>query len=516
MQRPDNADSLAAAIDRFPSARVLVVGDLILDRFISGTVQRISPEAPVPVVRKLDERAMLGGAGNVATNLIGYGAEARLVGLAGDDANADRLEQLCAEAGRLKARIIRDKTRRTTVKTRIVAQSQQMMRLDEETPDAAGLEMEQALISQAIAAMDGVSVVVLSDYAKGVLGRTVCAAIIGAARKAEITVLVDPKSRDLSTYAGADLISPNLRELETITGLSASGDKAAETACAALLEERDLGAVLLTRGEAGMTLARRNASPIHFRAEARSVYDVSGAGDTVIATLAAGLAAGLELPDAVALGNTAAGIAVGKAGTSTVSPYELRHQLGIDAPHRPLALEEARAIVQGSRDSGRIIGFTNGCFDLLHEGHLYALEQAKKACDVLVVGVNADASVRRLKGAGRPIQNEMSRARVLACLDQTDIVIIFGEDTPLELIKAIQPDILFKGEDYSGQEVVGADIVKVRGGRVELIPLIKGVSTTATVNRMQDNGRSAGEKTVQPTAQAGPMDAQAAAGARKR
>jgi D-beta-D-heptose 7-phosphate kinase/D-beta-D-heptose 1-phosphate adenosyltransferase len=312
-----------------------------------------------------------------------------------------------------------------------------------------------------------------------------------------------------------------LRELETITGLSASGDQAAEAACAALLEGGDLGAILLTRGEAGMTLARRHASPIHFRAEARSVYDVSGAGDTVIATLAAGLASGLALPDAVSLGNTAAGIAVSKAGTSTVSPFELRHQLGIDAPHRPLDLEEAKAIVQGSRDSGRVIGFTNGCFDLLHEGHLHSLEQAKKACDVLVVGVNADASVRRLKGEGRPIQNEMSRARVLACLDHTDIVILFGEDTPLELITAIQPDILFKGEDYSGQDVVGADVVKARGGRVELIPLIKGVSTTATVNRMmdgrmKDEGISGNQHAEQSTTQADPMDAPITAEAQKR
>ena len=485
MQRPENADILAAAIDRFGAARVLVVGDLILDRFIYGSVQRVSPEAPVPVVRKQDERAMLGGAGNVATNLISFGAEVRLVGLAGDDANADRLEALCRETGRLSAEIIRDDGRKTTVKTRIVAQSQQMMRLDEETPQAASEEVRQAVIGAACAAMPDVDVVLLSDYAKGVLGAGISAAIIAAAKQSGKAVLVDPKNRDLDVYAGADLISPNLRELETVTGLSAGDDASAETACRTLLASHDLGAVLLTRGEAGMTLAPRGGEPMHFRAEARSVYDVSGAGDTVIATLAAGLAAGLDLKDAVALGNTAAGIAVGKAGTSTVSPYELRHQLGIDAPHRPLALDEAKAIVEGSRDSGKVIGFTNGCFDLLHEGHLYSLEQAKKACDVLVVGVNADASVRRLKGEGRPIQSEMTRARVLACLDHTDIVIVFGEDTPRDLIAAIRPDVLFKGEDYENQEVVGADIVTARGGRVQLIPLVEGVSTSLTIERMQ-------------------------------
>ncbi|MEM8878211.1 MAG: D-glycero-beta-D-manno-heptose-7-phosphate kinase [Pseudomonadota bacterium] len=504
MERPENADILAAAIDRFGAARVLVVGDLILDRFIYGSVQRVSPEAPVPVVRKEDERAMLGGAGNVATNLISYGADVHLVGLAGNDANADRLEVLCAETGRLTARIIRDNTRKTTVKTRIVAQSQQMMRLDEETPQDASTEMREAMVAAAKDAIPHVHVVLLSDYAKGVLGAGVSAAIIAAAKQAGKAVLVDPNNRDLNVYAGADLISPNLRELETVTGLSAGDDGAAEKACRTLLDSHDLGAILLTRGEAGMTLAPRDGAPMHFRAEARSVYDVSGAGDTVIATLAAGLAAGLELKDAVALGNTAAGIAVGKAGTSTVSPYELRHQLGIDAPHRPLALEEAKAIVEGSRDSGKVIGFTNGCFDLLHEGHLYSLEQAKRACDVLVVGVNADTSVHRLKGSGRPIQNEMTRARVLACLDHTDIVIVFAEETPHDLIAAIQPDILFKGEDYENQEVVGADVVTARGGRVQLIPMIAGVSTSRTVEKMQ----------VEPTKP--PVVLAEAAGARKR
>src|SRR5919202_1011768 len=411
-------DAAAAAIERFPAARILVVGDVMLDRYVYGTVDRISPEAPVPVVRRTDAQETLGGAGNVAENLLALGAAVALVGLTGADDTA------C-------------------------------------------------------------DVVVLSDYAKGVLTPAVCAAIIARARAMNRFVVVDPKTRDLGLYAGADLVCPNLREIHEVTQIHADDDESAARACAAVLERFELGAVALTRSEAGMTIAERGGAPAHIRARRRAVGDVSGAGDTAISAIAAGVAAGLPLEAAVALGNAAAGIAVSKPGTSTVSADELRHELAAPEPHRPASLAAARTIVQAWREAGKIVGFTNGCFDLLHLGHLQALEFAKSECDALVVGVNSDRSVRALKGPERPVQDEATRARVMASLSFCDLAVVFDEDTPFGLIDALQPDIVFKGADYAADDVVGADIVRARGGRVVLTPLVPGFSTTKTVERIR-------------------------------
>lgn len=458
----------------------------MLDRFVHGGVARISPEAPVPVVAEAHVDEMPGGAANVAMNLLAYGAGATLVGVCGEGPDGDTLIERCGRESGLDTRLAREAGRRTTVKTRIVVQSQQMIRIDSETPDPIGAETARDVLANAAEAIADCGALILSDYAKGVLTPQVCSGLVAIAREAGVPVLVDPKRSDLDAYGAVSLISPNAKELAEITGMKVHSDEEAARACARVLDTFDtVGAVLATRGEAGMTLLERGGEAFHVPALARSVYDVSGAGDTVIATVAAGLSAGLTLVDAVRLGNAAAGIAVGKAGTSTVNREELRHGLGIDPPHRPVGRAQAAAICAGQRQAGRTIGFTNGCFDLVHAGHLHSLEYARSRCDFLVVGVNSDASVRRLKGADRPVQDEASRARLLASLRFCDLVVIFGEDTPAELIGAIEPDVLFKGADYEGKDVVGSDIVQARGGRVELIPLLEGHSTTRLVGKLK-------------------------------
>ena len=489
MARTVCIEAAAAAIERFAETRVLVIGDVMLDRYVHGTVERISPEAPVPVVRRTQTREALGGAGNVAENLLALGAEVALVGLVGRDEAGRAIAELCRRHARLSCRLISDPDRVTTLKTRVIGQSKQMIRIDDETAEPASAALERRIVEAAAEELKTSQVVILSDYAKGVLTREVCARIIRLAREAGRFVIVDPKTRDLGLYAGASLVCPNLRELHEVTQILAKDDETAGQACQAALDRFDIGAVVLTRSEAGMTLLERGATPEHMPARRRAVGDVSGAGDTAISAIAASLAAGLPLADAVALGNAAAGIAVSKPGTSTVSADELRHELGMFAPNRPVSLAGARSIVQAWREAGKRIGFTNGCFDLLHLGHLQAFETAKSYCDMLVVGVNSDRSVRTLKGPDRPYQDQETRARVIACLSYCDLVVVFDEDTPRRVIETLEPDIVFKGADYGEDDVVGADIVKARGGRVLLTPLVPGLSTTATIARIRSGDR---------------------------
>ncbi|MEZ5878574.1 MAG: D-glycero-beta-D-manno-heptose-7-phosphate kinase [Tepidamorphaceae bacterium] len=465
IQRAANPQDLVTAIERLDRVHVCVVGDVMLDRFVQGGVARISPEAPVPVVAEAHVDEMPGGAANVAMNLLAYGAKATLIGVCGAGPDGDALIARCKEEAGLNAILLREDDRRTTVKTRIVVKSQQMIRLDSETVGDITDATCAAILSKAREIIPACGALILSDYAKGVLTPALCAGLIAIADAADVPVLVDPKRRDLGIYAGATLVSPNARELAQVTGITVRDDAEAAYACEALLSQfPGIGAVLATRGEAGMTLLERDGEALHVPTVARSVFDVSGAGDTVIATVAAGLAAGLPLGDAVRLGNAAAGIAVGKAGTSTVSRDELRHGIGIDPPHRPVSREQAGAIAAGWRQSGKSVGFTNGCFDLLHAGHLHSLEYARSQCDFLVVGINSDASVRRLKGEGRPVQDEASRARLLASLRFCDLVVIFDEDTPYDLIAAIKPDVLFKGATIPANRWSAATSSKPRAG----------------------------------------------------
>ncbi|MEQ8398843.1 D-glycero-beta-D-manno-heptose-7-phosphate kinase [Thalassobaculum sp.] len=484
---PDS--QLAELVGRLADVRVLAVGDVMLDRFVYGAVERISPEAPVPVLRIEREQAMLGGVGNVVRNLRAQAASVCLVALLGRDEAAREIKGLLRDDVDIESHLLEEDDRPTTIKTRYIAGGQQMLRADRERAHAVATVLEEEIIARAEADLGQAQALVLSDYGKGVLTERVVRRMIAAARPSAIPVIVDPKGNDYGRYGGATLVTPNRRELTEATGLPTGSDSEVVAAAAALIERTGIEAVLVTRSQDGMTLLRSEAlaSPLHLPATAREVYDVSGAGDTVVATVAAALAAGIDLESACRLANAAAGIVVGKIGTATASSAELaavfRARELETGEAKTVTLEDALTHVSAWRGKGLTVGFTNGCFDLLHPGHISLLRQSKAQCDRLIVGINSDASVRRLKGEGRPIQNDASRALVLGSLASVDLVVIFGEDTPIDVIEALRPDLLVKGADYANKEVVGADVVRAHGGRVMLAVLEDGHSTTATIAR---------------------------------
>jgi D-beta-D-heptose 7-phosphate kinase/D-beta-D-heptose 1-phosphate adenosyltransferase len=481
-------DEPAEALAAFPRARILVVGDVMLDRFVYGTVERISPEAPVPVVRVERESVMLGGAGNVARNVAGLGARATLLSLVGDDSAGHEVQALIASETALDADLVVEPGRPTTVKTRYVSGSHQLLRADRETARAVGELGLARLIAAFEAALDDHDVVVLSDYAKGVLSDEALPALIARADARGLPVIADPKHTDFTRYRGVSLIKPNRKELIAATRVPALDDGEIEVAARIVQADAGIPHVLVTRGERGMTLVGPDGALDHLPTRAREVFDVSGAGDTVLATLATAIAAGASPRAAAQLANLAAGIVVGKVGTAPIRLAELAAALagggvGTSAP-KVVSADEAADIVAGWRALGLKVGFTNGCFDLIHPGHVSLLGQARAACDRLVVGVNTDESVRRLKGPTRPVQDETARATVLAALAPVDLVVPFAEHTPIELIRALRPDVLVKGADYTVETVVGADLVQSYGGRVLLAELSAGHSTTATIGRM--------------------------------
>ncbi|KUM44905.1 bifunctional D-glycero-beta-D-manno-heptose-7-phosphate kinase/D-glycero-beta-D-manno-heptose 1-phosphate adenylyltransferase HldE [Pseudomonas sp. EpS/L25] len=467
---------------RFDLAPVLVVGDVMLDRYWHGTTSRISPEAPVPVVRVDQHEDRPGGAANVALNIAALGAPAYLVGVTGQDEAADALTD-SLRAAHVQVRFQRIAAQPTIVKLRIMSRHQQLIRVDFEEPFDTD---PQALASDTAAMLAGVKVLVLSDYGKGALKNH--QALIQLAKARKIPVLADPKGKDFSIYRGASLITPNLSEFEAIVGVCA--DEADLVAKGnELMARLDLGALLVTRGEHGMTLLRPGQPALHLPARAREVFDVTGAGDTVISTLAAALAAGEELPQAVALANLAAGIVVGKLGTAAISAPELRRavQRSEGSERGVLTLEQLQLAIEDARAHGEKIVFTNGCFDILHAGHVTYLEQARAQGDRLIVAVNDDASVTRLKGPGRPINSVDRRMAVLAGLGAVDWVIPFSENTPERLLEQVRPDVLVKGGDYkSVEEVVGAQIVQAYGGEVRILGLVENSSTTAIVERIRN------------------------------
>lgn len=477
--------ALAALLSRLGEARVTVVGDVMLDRYIYGAVDRVSPEAPIPVLRVEREQAMLGGAGNVVRNLAALGVRTRCIAVIGQDAAGTEIGRLIAALEGVEAGLVVEQDRRTTIKTRFIAGSQQLLRADREAAPAVSPLSEAQLVARA-GAIDGV--LVLSDYGKGVLGDAMMNAAISAARAARHPVVVDPKGTDYSCYRGATVVTPNRKELAAASFLPVGNDAEIIAAARKLIRQCGIEHVLVTRSEQGMSLVAADGEPVHLPAEAREVFDVSGAGDTVVAVLAAALSVGASLEDAARLANVAAGIVVGKVGTAVAYPDEIRHQLHaqdvMDVEAKVLSRSAAVDRIQGWRRKGQRIGFTNGCFDLLHPGHISLLQQSRAACDRLVVGLNSDASVKRLKGADRPIQGEAARALVLGSLQSVDLVVIFDEDTPEDLIRAILPDVLVKGADYTVATVVGADIVQAHGGKVLLAELLPGHSTSATIKRM--------------------------------
>lgn len=465
----------------FEKAHVLVLGDLMLDRYWHGATSRISPEAPVPVVqvKQIEERP--GGAANVALNATSLGAQATLLGLTGQDEAADSLQSQLQTAG-VRCAFARVDGLPTIVKLRILSRHQQLIRLDFE--ESFGTRGQEDLLRQFQQQLAHAGIVVLSDYAKGALQQV--PAFIAAARTAKVPVLIDPKGKDFSIYRGATLITPNLNEFETIVGACADEASLIERG-RNLLRELQLDAMLITRGEHGMTLLREQLPEFHLPAQAREVYDVTGAGDTVIATLAAALAAGNDMESAVALANLGAGIVVGKLGTATVSAPELRRALNQqhDSGRGVMSEEQLLIAIADARAHGEKIVFTNGCFDILHAGHVAYLEQAKKLGARLIVGVNTDASVRQLKGPSRPINSTERRMIVLAALESVDWVVAFDEETPQRLINVVKPDVLVKGGDYKIEQIVGAKEVLANGGQVEVLQFVDGVSTTNIINAIQ-------------------------------
>lgn len=468
-------------IPRFDSARVLVVGDVMLDRYWHGATSRISPEAPVAVVKVQNTKDSPGGAANVALNLAALGTAASVVGLLGDDETGRKLETSLNAAGVLcDFHRVADKP--TITKLRVISRHQQLIRLDFEEPfaaeDAANLE------AKVEALLDNVSVLVLSDYKKGALSQV--QRLIQLARKAQVPVMVDPKGDDFTIYRGATLLKPNLHEFEAIVGHCASEQQLVEKG-QKLLDELELESLLITRGEHGMTLLRKGEVEQHFPARARDVFDVTGAGDTVIAVVAAAMAAGSPLPEAVALANVAAGLAVAKLGTAAISAPELRREIQLDGgiDRGVMTRQQLLLAVADAKAHGERIVFTNGCFDIIHAGHVGYLKQAKEQGDRLIVAINGDASVTRLKGQGRPINPIDRRMAVVAGLESVDWVVSFDEDTPESLLRELQPHVLVKGGDYGVDQVVGAEIVRAYGGEVRVLGLEENCSTSAIVSKIQ-------------------------------
>ena len=470
----------------FSQLRVLVVGDLMLDRYILGEVERISPEAPVPVLRHAQRYERPGGAANVAMNLAGLGCQTFLAGFWGSDGEQAELAKLLEQAGIDTLGVVTSSLP-TISKTRIMARTQQLLRLDIESRELPPIEELQRLEVRAVELVKKVHAVVLSDYAKGALSRELCEAVIRAARTAGVPVLVDPKTKDFSKYSGATTICPNLSELALATGVPAHQTEALLVAAREQMTEHDLQFLTVTMSEKGIRVLSPKGD-FYSPARAREVYDVSGAGDTVIAMLAAGMAGKLDVNTTVELANLAAGIVVGKVGTVPIAAHELVALLTVSqaatAEEKVLDLARAERRVAEWRASGETIVFTNGCFDLLHVGHITLLEKCRQFGSKLVLGLNTDASVSGLKGPTRPIVGERERARVMAALGSVDAVVLFGEETPLALIRALKPDVLVKGGDYSIETVVGHQEVLSAGGRVEIVPTVAGYSTTNIVGRM--------------------------------
>ncbi|MBW5438808.1 D-glycero-beta-D-manno-heptose-7-phosphate kinase [Bradyrhizobium canariense] len=481
-------------VDKFSSVKVLCVGDVMLDRFIGGDIKRISPEGPVPVISIRKAEKIPGGAANVARNISSLNGSCTLVGLIGDDEAGRTLVTEMKRDERISVQFVISAERPTTEKIRYVSQGQHVIRADIESSEDVTQDLELELINLISELLPGHSVVVLSDYAKGVLTDNVIRRTIQFAQEAKIPVLVDPKSQHLERYSGATVITPNSKELLAATGIDAGIDTdSAARACHAVLRNTTIENILVTRAEKGMTLLSRKKEPVHIAASAREVADVVGAGDTAIATLSMAVGAGADLEEAAALANCAAGVAVGKHGTATVTRSELLEALASvqkfsddETSKRLLPLDEVKSRIGLWQKDGLRIGFTNGCFDILHIGHLKLLNFARSNCDRLVVAVNSDNSVKRLKGPSRPINDENDRALLLASLKMVDAVVVFDKDTPLEIIESICPDVLVKGADYQIDQIVGASFVLAHGGTVLRSKFVPGRSTTNVIAQISN------------------------------
>ena len=472
----------------FSDVKVLCLGDIMLDRFVYGKVTRVSPEAPIPIVQVTETRLMLGGVGNVARNLDSLGARTVLIGLVGNDSEAGTIRRLIGDSRNIEDRVVVSASYQTICKERVIGAHQQVVRIDYETVRPLTVQEEDETVAHVQEAVGACDCIVLSDYAKGMLTRSLVARVMAIGRAAGIPILVDPKQADLTYYAGATLIKPNLKELAEAVKMPVESDDEVAAAAQAALEMTQASHVLVTRSEKGIMLMSETGGRYMDKSRALEVFDVSGAGDTVIATVAASMGSGMPIDEAVHMANVAAGLVVAKLGTATLTPEELTEGLDKavnDSGSSQIApLTRAAELVRRWRAQGLKVGFTNGCFDIIHSGHVSSLKGARKLCNRLVVALNSDSSVTRLKGPKRPVNGLEDRAAVLAALDCVDLVVAFEEDTPLEVIKALRPNILFKGADYKADQVVGAREVIADGGELVLLDLVPGRSTTAVIEKV--------------------------------
>lgn len=483
-----------SVLDRFSELNVVCIGDLMLDRFVYGDASRISPEAPIPVVRQSRVLETLGGVGNAARNLRELGANVTMIAVAGVDMAASDVRERMSEAGMSDAHIFADPNRRTSEKIRIIARQQQMLRLDAEDTDAISAELETRVCAGVTEALANAHAVILSDYGKGVLTGAVISHIIQTAKSLNIPVLVDPKGSDYTIYKGATLVTPNMAELSLATGYKPKeGDMGFVEAARALAQKCALDAVVVTRSKDGMSVIETGEDAVtHLPAQAREVYDVSGAGDTVIAVLALGLAAGLSLPEAAVLANAAGGVVVAKLGTATLNRHELATALALGADKgkhgKIMGWGEAEALVHDWKARGLTVVTTNGAYDIIHEGHVTLLEQAKALGDRLVVLLNSDDSIKRYKSPTRPLNPQSARCKVMAAIGVVDAVVVFGhdadeDDKPLKILELLKPDIHVKGGDYEVEKLPETAVVRRNGGEVAIIPFVDGFSTTSILEK---------------------------------
>lgn len=467
--------------------RILCLGDSMLDTFLYGVVERLSPEAPVPVFQETSQETMLGGASNVAANLNAYGVGVDFVSVVGSDDEAVTQSDLFKDLTHVSTRLLMEEGRLTTLKKRYIAGGCHLLRADREEFRALSRTSHDMIVSMLPALLAQTNIVLLSDYNKGFFTPELTQQLIAMARAQGKFIIVDPKGADFSKYNGATLITPNKMELKIATGLPVASDEEIVLAAQHLIAAHDIETVLVTRSSDGMSLITAT-NHFHLKTEVKHVFDVSGAGDTTVATLAMALACDIDLKIACEIANVAAGIVVGKVGTAVVSRQELLSALKVKfpeyIPEKLVSRGQALEMVAHWRQRGQKIGFTNGCFDLIHPGHVNLIRNAKRQCDVLIIGLNSDTSVKCLKGAQRPMQSELDRAAILASLAHTDLVVIFDELTPFDLIKEIEPDVLIKGSDYTIDQVVGADVVGAYGGNVVLVDLVPNCSTTGIISRM--------------------------------
>ena len=469
------------------SKKVLVIGDLMIDHYLWGSCERISPEAPVQVVDIKKESTVLGGAGNVVNNLRALNMDVTVMSVTGDDEVAEELIQMLENLGSDHF-LIMDENRQTSKKSRIIASHQQVVRYDKESKETINYEYEQALVYKIFETINQYDIVILSDYGKGVLTDSLISKVIFAASGCDTKVLVDPKGEDFTRYRGAYLLTPNKSEAQKATDIVIKDDASLLEALKTLRNNASLAVPMITLSEDGIAILDENDKVIKKPTVAREVFDVTGAGDTVISALAYGISNEMSMDKALEFANLAAGVVVGKLGSATASLEEIEeyksslHKSSIESHIK--TFDEIEKTVERLKAKGKKIVFTNGCFDILHRGHASYLDVAKSFGDVLILGLNSDESVRRLKGPSRPINTQEDRGFLLAALESVDYVVNFSEDTPYELIKIVQPDILVKGADYEGKEVVGSDIAK----EVKLVTFIEGKSTTSTINKIQNEG----------------------------